>query len=331
MTESYPPASPPLPPGEPLAPLPPLPEDEQPGTADVVRDQAADLKDSGVEAGQHAVGVAREQASQVAAEAARQGQNLLSQAQQQAGDQVAQGQQRLASQLLSLGDELSSMADGSAQHGTAAGLARQAATRVRGVGQWLDDRTPAQVIDDVQAFARRKPGVFLALAAGAGLVAGRLTRGLSSAGDDDADAPGPVPAPGLQPESAASWTDPAAPAADPLDGAATAAYQPGTDGTTAYPVTPADPAYQAEPAFPAGQTYPVEEAFPAEQPFEAVPLSQAPGDQADSGLVAADDGTAVPLVDGLPAAPGGSAWDVDPQADEQGTLGRHQAGSGGAL
>jgi hypothetical protein len=49
---------------------------------------------------------------------------------------------------------------------------------------------------------------------------------------------------------------------------------------------------------------------------------------AEAGVVAADDGSVVPLVDGLPAADAGSSWDVDPQADELGTLGRHDAGGG---
>jgi hypothetical protein len=45
----------------------------------------------------------------------------------------------------------------------------------------------------MQSFARRRPAVFLALAAGAGLVAGRLTRGLK---DASGDSPASTPAPG---------------------------------------------------------------------------------------------------------------------------------------
>jgi hypothetical protein len=293
MTEIYPPAH------APGDYVPPPPGPAQQATADVVKAQAADLGQSGVDAGKHAASVAQEQASQVAAEATRQGRDLLRQAQQQAGDQAARGQQRLAAELLSLGHELSDMANGSAQQGMAADLARQAASRAQGAGRWLDDRGPAQVLDGVQAFARRRPGVFLALAAGAGLVAGRLTRGLSAAHDDDAEPATPASAPGRQQAAAPSWTHPDAVAADPLAGAGSASYQPGTAGETAYP---AEPRYSAEPGY-----------------------------RADSGLVAADDGSAVPVVDGLPASEGGSAWDVDPQADELGTLGRHEAGNGGAL
>jgi hypothetical protein len=188
MTENYPPTSTPSRRGK---PSPPQPVKEM-GTADVVQDQAADLSHSSVQAGKHVAGVAREQASGVAAEAGRQGRDLLRQAQNQLEEQAAQGQQRLAAGLVSLSDELSSMADGSAQGGAAADLARDAASRARDAGQWLGDRRPAQVVDEVQSFARRRPGVFLALAAAAGLVAGRLTRAMKAPSND-----GPAPAGGL--------------------------------------------------------------------------------------------------------------------------------------
>jgi hypothetical protein len=43
-------------------------------------------------------------------------------------------------------------------------------------GQWLDSPQPGDVAGKMQFLARRKPAVVLVLAAGAGLVAGRLTR-----------------------------------------------------------------------------------------------------------------------------------------------------------
>ena len=72
--------------------------------------------------------------------------------------------------------------------GMPADLAHQVASRARDAGQWLGDRKPGQVMDEMQSFARRRPGVFLALAAGAGLVAGRLTRGLKDASSNDSAA-----------------------------------------------------------------------------------------------------------------------------------------------
>jgi len=191
MTYDYLPAASPPQRGEPFPP----PSAEQQGTADVVKDQAADLSHSSIQTGRHVADVAREQASGVAAEAGRQGRDLLQQAQNQLEEQAAQGQQQLADRLLSLSDDLRSMAGASGQGGMAAGVAGQAAWRVRNAGQWLKDRQPGQVADEVQSFARRRPAAFLALAVGAGLVAGRLTRGLKDANNDDSA----VPASGLPP------------------------------------------------------------------------------------------------------------------------------------
>jgi hypothetical protein len=189
MTENYPTGTTPPPTGG-------WPETEQ-DTTQLVKDQASDLANSSVQAGKHVGDVAREQASGVAAEAGRQGRDLLEQAQGQLHEQAAEGQQRIAKKLLSLSDELRSMAENSNQ-GVAVDMAQQAASRVRDAGHWLEKREPGQVVNEVQSFARRRPAVFLVLAAGAGLVAGRLTRGLKDAtGGDSTETAEPATAPGL--------------------------------------------------------------------------------------------------------------------------------------
>ena len=243
MTDNYLPASTPPQSGE---SLPPVPVEEQ-GTADVVKDQATDLSRSSIQTGKHVADVAREQASGVAVEAGRQGRDLLQQAQSQLEEQAAKGQQRLANQLLSLGDELRSMAGASGQGGLAAGLASQAAWRVRDAGQWLDDRKPGQVAEEMQSFARRRPAVFLALAVGAGLVAGRLTRGLKDANSDNSavtEASAATQGPGGQ------WAQPSDVAGYP---SATAGVSDQTLGLPAsgsgLPPTGGDPGWEADPVY----------------------------------------------------------------------------------
>jgi hypothetical protein len=193
MTDNYLPGSAPPPRGESLA--------REQDTTQVLKEQASELGHGSAQTGKHVADVAREQVSDVAAEAGRQGRDLLQQAQGQMEEQVARGQQRVAKQLLSLSDELRSMADNSGRSGMAADLAQQAAARVCDAGQWLDAREPAQVVHEVQSFARRRPTAFLLLAAGAGLVAGRLTRGLKGATADNSTvkaASAPVRGPGEQ-------------------------------------------------------------------------------------------------------------------------------------
>ena len=242
MTDNYPLASTPPQRGE---PLPPASAEEQ-GTADVVKSQATDLSHSSIQTGKHVADVAREQASGVAVEAGRQGRDLLHQAQGQLEEQAAQGQQRLANQLLSLSDELRSMADASGQGGMAASLASQAASRARDAGQWLDDRKPSQVADEMQSFARRRPAVFLALAVGAGLVAGRLTRGLKDANSDNSAA-APAATQGLSGQWAQSSDMASYP---PATAAGVSDQTPGLSASTGgLPPTGGDPGWEADPAY----------------------------------------------------------------------------------
>jgi hypothetical protein len=209
MTENYLPGSAPPPRGESLA--------QEQGTTQVLKEQASELGHGSAQTGKHVADVAREQVSGVAAEAGRQGRDLLQQAQGQMEEQAARGQRRVAEQLLSLSGELRSMADNSGQGGMAADLAQQAAARVGDAGQWLGAREPGQVVHEVQSFARRRPTAFLLLAAGAGLVAGRLTRGLkgTTAGNSPAKAaPASVRGPGEQ------WAQPSDVTGYPLPTAA---------------------------------------------------------------------------------------------------------------
>ena len=76
------------------------------------------------------------------------------------------------------------MAKNSDQDGPATDLARQAADKAHQAAGWLADRDPGSLLDEVRSFARRKPGTYLAIALGAGVLAGRLTRGLTAPTDD---------------------------------------------------------------------------------------------------------------------------------------------------
>src|SRR5690242_4906436 len=239
MTENYQPLSTPPEHGEPWT--------QEQGTTQGVKAQTSELGHSSGQAGKHVAAVAREQVSGVAAEAGRQGRDLLQEAQGQMEEQAARGQRRVAERLLSLSGELRSMADNSGQGGVAADVVQQVAARVGDAGRWLDAREPGQVVHEVQSFARRRPTAFLLLAAGAGLVAGRLTRGLKDATGDNfpADA-APAPVRGL----GERWVQPAdvagsAPATAPNgDETGVPAAQ-----ASGLPSTGGDPGWEAGPAY----------------------------------------------------------------------------------
>ena len=154
-------------------------------TTDVAKDQAAQVAGTAKEAGAQVAGTVQEQAGQVTAEAGKQARQLLSEAQSQVSEQAAATQQRVSEGLRSLADELAGMAKGSEQSGPATDLAQQAAEKARQAAGWLADRDPGSVLGEVRSFARRKPGAYLAIALGAGVLAGRLTRGLTAPTDDN--------------------------------------------------------------------------------------------------------------------------------------------------
>jgi hypothetical protein len=102
----------------------------------------------------------------------------------QVRDQAGSQKSRAVQGLHALGDELEQMAHSSGQSGLAAELARKVSGRTRDLADYLDRREPGDLLEEVRSYARRRPVVFLAGAAMAGVVAGRLTRGLTSGGDD---------------------------------------------------------------------------------------------------------------------------------------------------
>ena len=62
--------------------------------------------------------------------------------------------------------------------------AGQGAGMMDDFANWLQNREPADLLEEVRRFARRKPGVFLLGAAAAGVLAGRLTNGVRAAHTD---------------------------------------------------------------------------------------------------------------------------------------------------
>lgn len=149
-----------------------------------VKDEAARVGQSAAQSGQHLAGEAKSQAKDVAAEAGRQARTVVDQAKTTLSSQAGQQQQRLAGGLRQVGTQLGSMADGSSEQGVATDLARQLADRSHAVAGWLEEREPGDMLEEVKTFARTRPGTFLAVAVGLGVLAGRVTRGVRDASSD---------------------------------------------------------------------------------------------------------------------------------------------------
>ncbi|WP_050347067.1 hypothetical protein [Arsenicicoccus sp. oral taxon 190] len=148
-------------------------------TKDVAADEAKNLASTAQQGGQQVTETAKGEAQALASEAKGHAQDLFHQVRSETTSQLSTQQQRLADAMRTVSGELDQMAHG-AQTSTASGLVSQAAGQVDNVARWLEQREPADVLDEVRRYARRNPGTFLAGAALLGLIGGRLTRGLQA-------------------------------------------------------------------------------------------------------------------------------------------------------
>jgi len=175
---------------------------DQPGTSesaggstvDTAKGEAVNIKDTAAGAVSGLRDAAKSEVANVAGGARYQVGNLVDQTRSELRGQVNNQQSQLASRLNSWASELGSMASKSDDSGPMTELAQQASRRVGEISHWLDTHEPSDLLDEVKRFARRRPGTFLALAAAAGVVAGRVTRGAVAANtsvDSDTD---PTPA-----------------------------------------------------------------------------------------------------------------------------------------
>lgn len=143
-----------------------------------IKDRATDSMEVATRAGSDLAQTATDKAKDVTQETSRQARDLLGEAREQMHHQTGQQQQTLINNLRSVGEELGGMAHGGDQDGIAHDLVGQAADHAHALADWLDDRPPGKLLDELGAFARRRPGTFLIGAAMAGVLAGRLTRGI---------------------------------------------------------------------------------------------------------------------------------------------------------
>jgi hypothetical protein len=149
------------------------------GKVDAAKQEAAGVASAVGDAAGGVVDTAKTEAGHVAQEVKVNARQLLHQTKGELTDQAQAQQQRVAEGLRSISDELSTMANSTDNGGVATDLVQQAAQRSSAVAQWLEGRDPGSLLDEVKGFARRKPGTFLLIAAGAGILAGRLGRGMA--------------------------------------------------------------------------------------------------------------------------------------------------------
>lgn len=163
------------------------PSTSDPSTKDVAKEEASNVKGQAVDSGKQVAATAKDEAAGVAQDAKREARQVLDSGLTEVRTQAGAQQQRAAAGVQSLGRELTSMANNSEGNGVASKLAGDLGRQVEDIGSWLENREPADILQEVQRFARRRPAAFLGICAGAGLLLGRMARGLQADRADDRD------------------------------------------------------------------------------------------------------------------------------------------------
>ena len=141
---------------------------------------------TGQAAGQAAAEVkntATEQAQRVGAEAKTQARNVVGDARDKIGEQARTQSDKLVGSIRQTADHLDEMR-GEQADSPAAMVVSRVADGGRQLADYLDRNGPEGVLREVQDFARRRPGAFLATALAAGFVVGRLGKSVAKADPD---------------------------------------------------------------------------------------------------------------------------------------------------
>jgi hypothetical protein len=146
---------------------------------------------------------AREQAQAVLGEAGGQTRQAADRMRLRVTDEANTQTRRFSENLRSWSEELASIAEGGKPDSPARDVAHRIAASGQQAADYLDQHGVQGVLDDIKAFARRRPAAFLAGAALAGFVLARATKAASS---QSAGEPGPRAQVRTQPPPVASYT-----------------------------------------------------------------------------------------------------------------------------
>jgi hypothetical protein len=165
------------------------------------KEQAKEVASTAASQGREVAGTASEGAKQVASEAGQQAGELARQASDQAQElvrrttgqvreQASKQTERAAGGLRNLSQQVQALSEGRQDEAGAVGdYARQVRSKLDEVAGRLEEGGFEGAVDDLQRFARRRPGLFLLGSAAAGFAVGRLVRGVQAgqgSGADDA-------------------------------------------------------------------------------------------------------------------------------------------------
>jgi vacuolar-type H+-ATPase subunit H len=154
--------------------------------ADTARNEASNVASTAAGGAREVADEAGAQAKAVAGEAKQQVDRLISQGREELRQQAEQRSSQAAGQLRTLSEQFSALVQGRPEAaGPLVGYANDLHGQLRRLASRMEQGGAHGVVEDVARFARRRPGAFLAGAAGAGFVAGRLVRAGAASQQED--------------------------------------------------------------------------------------------------------------------------------------------------
>ncbi|BBH70860.1 hypothetical protein ACTI_75450 [Actinoplanes sp. OR16] len=203
------------------------------------RQVAQQARESAGTAASDVASTAKEQAQRVGQEAKTQARSVASEVRGKLDEQARTQNSRLVGSIRETADHLDEMR-GARQDSPAAAVVARVADGGRQFADYLDRNGPDGVLREVEDFARRRPGAFLATALAAGFVVGRLGKSVAKADS-----------------TAGTSADETKPVTD--------TYSPAYDSTqpTGYSTTPAAGYADPSPVTPATAEYPTSTEYSA--------------------------------------------------------------------
>lgn len=165
------------------------------GLASSTTDRASDVSRHAADAASETLSGAAQGASAVKDETVAQAKDLIGQVRDQVRTQANSQLGQLGSTMRELASQLDDMSQKSDHDTTAHSLVSDIAQRTHRMADMVEGREVNDLLDDLRDFARRRPMAFLIGAAGLGLVAGRIGRGMRDARQSAENAPSPYPPP----------------------------------------------------------------------------------------------------------------------------------------
>jgi len=142
------------------------------------RDERGNVAEPAGSEASHVTDTAKDQARQVKEEVTTQARGLMGQAKREVRDQSRSQADQMVQNIRRVSNQAEALAAGRVDEaGNVADYVRRAGDQVRQIADRFDQRGVDGLVNDVQDFARRRPGTFLLGCAAAGFVTGRLIRG----------------------------------------------------------------------------------------------------------------------------------------------------------